>query len=67
MKKLTLLFLCILSLSIQIVDAQISVTANNSAAQLAQKLVGFGVTTANATLNCGSNASDGIPKLPDVL
>lgn len=60
MKKLTLLFLCILSLSIQIVDAQISVTANNSAAQLAQKLVGFGVTTANATLNCGSNASDGI-------
>jgi gliding motility-associated-like protein len=60
MKKLTLLFLCILSLSIQIVDAQINVTANNSAAQLAQKLVGFGVTTANATLNCGSNASDGI-------
>jgi len=60
MKKLTLLFLCILSLSIQVVDAQISVTANNSAAQLAQKLVGFGVTTANATLNCGSNASDGI-------
>jgi gliding motility-associated-like protein len=60
MKKLALLFLCILSLSIQIVDAQINVTANNSAAQLAQKLVGFGVTTANATLNCGSNASDGI-------
>lgn len=60
MKKITLLFLCILSLSIQIVDAQINVTANNSAAQLAQKLVGFGVTTANATLNCGSNASDGI-------
>ena len=54
MKKLTLLFLCILSLSIQIVDAQVNVTTNNVANQLAQKLVGFGVNVTNATLDCGS-------------
>jgi gliding motility-associated-like protein len=60
MKKSALLFLSLLSLSIQILDAQVNVTANNVANQLAQKLVGFGVNVTNATLDCGSANSDGI-------
>ncbi len=34
--------------------AQVNITANNNAAQLAQTLVGTGVTISNPTLNCGA-------------
>jgi hypothetical protein len=49
-----------LILSIQFLTAQVNVTPNNVANQLAQKLVGFGVNVTNATLDCGSANSDGI-------
>jgi len=53
MKKLTLI-LSFIVLNTCIAFGQINVTATNSATQLAQTLVGFGVTISNATLNCGT-------------
>lgn len=53
MKKLTLI-LSFIVLNTCIAFSQINVTATNSATQLAQTLVGFGVTISNATLNCGT-------------
>lgn len=41
------------------INGQIAVTANNVANDLAQKLVGFGVTVTNATLNCGEGGTAG--------
>ena len=60
MKKITLFIICMLILSIQFLNAQVNVTPNNVANQLAQKLVGFGVNVTNATLDCGSANNDGI-------
>lgn len=59
MKK-NILLIFTLFFCVNLLNAQVNVTTNNNAAQLAQKLVGFGVTTANATLDCGSAASDGV-------
>ena len=59
MRKIALIIVCIMSLSIQFLNAQVNVTANNVANQLAQKLVGFGVNVTNATLDCGSANNDG--------
>lgn len=60
MKKIFVLFLIIcIGLPVGL-HAQIAVTANNNANALAQKLVGFGVTVTNATLDCGSANGDNI-------
>ncbi len=37
--------------------SQLHITANNNAIQLAQTILGTGVTISNATLNCGSSAA----------
>ncbi|MEZ5046837.1 MAG: choice-of-anchor L domain-containing protein [Chitinophagaceae bacterium] len=50
---LSLLFLIIYGSS----TAQLQITGNNVATQLAQVLVGYGVTTSNETLNCGEAAT----------
>jgi len=60
MKKIISFIICMLISSIQFLTAQVNVTPNNVANQLAQKLVGFGVNVTNATLDCGSANSDGI-------
>lgn len=57
MKKYTLFILC-LFVGTRLFS-QITVTGNNVAAQLANKLVGYGVTISNPTLDCGSvNTTD---------
>ena len=53
MKRIILSIFVLLGLS-QSNQAQINVNSSNNATQLAQTLVGFGVTVSNATLNCGS-------------
>jgi gliding motility-associated-like protein len=37
--------------------SQLNVTVNNNASQLAQNILGSGVSISNATLNCGGNAA----------
>jgi gliding motility-associated-like protein len=54
MKRIILSIFVLLGLS-QSNQAQINVNSSNNATQLAQTLVGFGVTVSNATLNCGAS------------
>jgi gliding motility-associated-like protein len=52
------IFFCIvIILTPYLLQAQLSVTSNNSAQQLSQIIVGQGVTVSNAVLNCGQNGS----------
>jgi gliding motility-associated-like protein len=55
MKKIVLL-LCFIIIS-QLSNAQVTVTQNSVATDLAQTLLGTGVTLSNATLNCGAVGS----------
>lgn len=55
MKKNYLLTLCLLLAVLS--RAQLTITPNNVATQLAQLIAGSGVTISNATLSCGANSS----------
>jgi hypothetical protein len=54
-KSYHLFILCLLLASLS--RAQLTVTPNNVALQLAQLIAGSGVTISNATLSCGANSS----------
>lgn len=64
MKKIIFFIICIVISSSSF--AQVNVTANNSAAVLAQTLIGAGVTISNPTIDCGASPA-GSPNLASGL
>ncbi|MFN8286594.1 MAG: choice-of-anchor L domain-containing protein, partial [Chitinophagales bacterium] len=56
MKKLLTLTALLTCFTVGFLQAQLQVTANNNASQLAQVLAGAGVTVSNFTINCPSTA-----------
>ena len=55
MKKITTILFVVLF--VHHINAQVTITPNQTAAALAQSLVGAGVTISNPTINCGANGN----------